>query len=255
MKKRLSVLLVLAVATALTATTVFAGIPKPERKQIRQALKDTTLYLKVDAPCVTGRHPFGVYYSPLVEVSPDGVNTEEHQGGFGMYHADSAYWGIQVNDPVRFDDVEFDGDTFEVELVGVKEAEDEITVIKFHRVNSYDDFRRAFDHVFSTEPLQYLHDDWSEEVKTAIGDRRLMEGMSKRQTYYVTGAPKSFERWEEDGVEVEVWTLRENRGMKMGFFRMNLQEVPSGLPEELRFEDGRLVNVVGKGTGSELSLD
>jgi len=254
-KRTLAMIAVAAVALALPNAAA-AGVPKPERKQIRQKLAGTTLYLKVDAPCVTGRHPFGVYYSPLVEVSPSGVNTEERNGlSFGYGHVDSAYWGIRVNDPVELDDLEFDGDTFEAEFVGLKQAEDEQTVIKFTGINSYADFERAFEHVFATQPLQYLHDDWSDEIKTAIADRRLLEGMTRRQVYYVTGAPESFERRDEDGVEVEVWKLRASKGVRMGFFGMSSAGVPAGLPDELRFEDGALVNVVGKGTGAGFSLD
>jgi hypothetical protein len=249
----LSALCLLLLASAVPAT---AGVPKPERRQIRQRMAGTTLYLKVDAPCVTGRHPFGVYYSPLVEVSPTGVNTEDRDGvAVGYYHVDSAYWGIRVNDPVRLDDLEFDGDTFEAEFNGVQQAEDEVTVIKFTGINSYADFERAFDHVFATQPLQYLHDDWSDEVKTAIADRRLLEGMTKRQVYYITGAPESFERRDEDGVDVEVWKLRTGKGMRMGFFGVDNAGAVAGLPDELRFEGGELVNVVGKGTGSGFSLD
>lgn len=247
---------IVGAAFLLTTAVAFAAPPKPERKQIRQMLASGKLYLKVDAPCVTGRHPFGVYYSPLVEVTPSGVNTEEREGvGFGMYHADSAYWGIRVNDAVRFDDLEWDEDTVEVEFEGVDDAEDESTVIKFADIHSLADFERAFEHVFATTPLQDQHDDWPAEVKEAIADRRLTEGMTKRQVYYITGAPESFERREEDGVDVEVWRLRQRRGMKMGYFRMSTGELPSGLPEQLRFEDGALVNVVGSGTGSGFSLD
>jgi hypothetical protein len=244
------------VSGLLLLVSAAAEPPKQDRKKIRQMLDSGKLYLRVDAPCVTGRHPFGVYYSPLVEVSPDGVNTEEREGvGFGMYHADSAYWGIRVNDAVRFDDMEWDENTVEVEFEGVGDAEDESTVIAFVDVHSFADFERAFGHVFATAPLQDQHDDWPAEVKQAIADRRLSEGMTKRQVYYITGAPESFERRDEDGVNVEVWRLRQRRGMKMGYFRMSAGELPSGLPEELRFEDGLLVNVIGSGTGSGFDLD
>lgn len=253
---RVSAAVCAAAAVLLTSAAAFAAPQKAERKKVRQLLASGDLYLKVDAPCVIGRHPFGMYYSPLVEVSPDGVNTEEHEGvGFGFYHADSSYWGIRVNDRVRFDDLEWDGDNVEVEFEGIGDAEDEATVILFVDVGSLADFERAFNHVFATRPLEELHDEWPPEIKQAIADRRLTEGMSKRQVYYVTGSPESFVRREEDGVEVEVWRLRQRKGMKMGFFRMSSGELPSGLPEELRFEDGALVNVIGSGTGSGFSLD
>jgi hypothetical protein len=75
-----------------------------------------------------------------------------------------------------------------------------------------------------------------------------------RDVGYVTGTPESLEKRQEGGVEVEVWQLRQDKGMKMGYFTAKAGE-STGLPASVRFEDGKLVNAVESGTSSEFDLD
>lgn len=256
MKKLVKMVLVLFVSILPVATAWGGDLSKSDREQIKDALSSGTLYLRVDAPCATGRHAFGVYKRPLVEVSPEGANTEDTDLTINAswWHADSTYWGIQVNDPTRLDEVDFEDDGIDVELEGVGPADGNATVIKLVDIHSMEDFEAAFDHAFARQPLQEEHDDWSAEIKDAISERRLVDGMTKRQVFYVTGTPKSFQKKEEDGKQVEIWHLRQNKGMKMGYFKAKMGET-TGLPETVRFEDGQLVDAAASGTSSDFSLD
>ena len=245
---------VTAFSLLLVASVTQAELSKPDRKKIKQTLKSSgTLYLRMDMPCATGRHPYGTYVRPLVEVSPEGAENEADEGGVraSWWHADSTYWGVNVNDAVIFDEVEIEAEegTMEIELVTLDEESS--TVVRLVDVYTLDDFQAAFDRTFSSRPLQDEHDDWSQEVKQAISERKLMDGMTKRQVFYVTGEPQSFEKKQEGGKKVEVWHLRQNKGVKMGFWTARAGET-TGFPETIRFEDGKLA---GLGDSSGFSLD
>ena len=70
---------VLGLVTALVLPAVAAAqVPKPVRKQIRAMLRQGTLYARIDMPCKTGRHSWGTYKSPLVEISPNPANRKQH---------------------------------------------------------------------------------------------------------------------------------------------------------------------------------
>ena len=53
---------------------------------------------------------------------------------------------------------------------------------------------------------------------------------------------------------MEVWRLRQDKGMKFGYLRHSTGE-QTGLSETIRFEDGVLVGVGTSGTRSGFSLD
>lgn len=244
--------LALTLALGLLPTTADAQVPKPVRKQIRALLKQGTLYARIDMPCKTGRHPFGIYKAPLVEVTPEGENTE---GGLAMsaslWHAQSTYWGIRPNDTLRFDEGEFDKNTFEAEFEGVGAADGTDTVLLFKDIYSLEDFRAAYEHAFSRQPLQDEHPDWPQEIRDAIADRRLLEGMNKRQVFYVIGSPERAEQSEEGGKKVETWFPRQDRGVETGFWTS--RSGTTGFPSRLKFVDNRLTEI--EGTSARVNLD
>lgn len=240
----------------LGATTALqAELPKAERKEAKAYLSGT-LYMRIDVPCGTGRHPMGVYKFPLVEVSPDSVNTEGDTGfSASAFHAQSTYWAVGPNDTLELDEMEFDEDTVEIELAGVGKTDGNDTVIKFVGIRTLDDFKKAADRAFARVPLQDEHPDWPAEIKKAVADRRLVKGMSKRQVFYVTGTPESTRESEENGKKVEVWTMRQSKGMKVGFWVFASDAPATGSPKTLRFVDGKLEDFEATGSGSGVKLD
>lgn len=242
------------VAFALLAQPATAKLDRKERKSAEKMFGDR-VYLRIDAPATKGRHPYGVYYSPLVEVSPRGVNTDASQGAsFSWYHASTTVWQARINDPMELDELDWDDDeaSVQVELEGTGSANGRDTVIRFVEIQSLADFQAAFERAFSRTPLQEEHPDWPEDIRTAIAERRLVNGMSKRQAHYVVGTPERIEKSTEEGVEVEVWTLP-RKGPEVGFFGFK-QGDSGGAPESLRFENGQLVSASVAGT-VELDLD
>lgn len=243
-----------AVLLLMTSGTLHAELSKQDRKAANGILAGT-LYLRIDAPCETGRHPMGTYMAPLVEVSPTGVNTDGASGfSGGAFHAQSTYWGVGPNDTLQLDEMDWDEDTVEIELEGVGKTDGNDTVIKFVNINTLADFQKAADLAFSKVPLQDEHPDWPEDIKKAIADRRLVKGMTKRQVFYVTGTPESVQESEDKGKKVEVWTMRMSRGMKMGFWVMSADNPTGGKPKTLRFVDGKLEEFEATGS-SGVNLD
>lgn len=243
-------------ALLLAAGPAPGELSRQDRKAAKAMFKDKILYMRTDAPCTQGRHPYGVYSSPVVDVSPEGVNLDAEGGAsFGWFHAGSTVWEVRINDPVEFDELDFEDDTVEVELEGVQEADGRDTVIRFVDIRTLDDFRAAFDHAFSDQPLQAEYPDWPADIHEAIAARQLKNGMNKRQVYYVVGVPVRVEKSEEEGKKIEVWTLRKE-GLKIGFWGMSHGDHPMSAPEELRFEDGLLTSAPASGTGpGGLDLD
>ncbi len=93
--------------------------------------------------------------------------------------------------------------------------------------------------------------DWSDEVKAAIRNRQVINGMTKRQAYLVVGEPDSASSREEDGKKIETWKPRQTNGMKMGYAT---RVEGTGYPGELRFVAGKLEGVATTSSGG-VSLD
>ncbi|MGH2689313.1 MAG: hypothetical protein ACRDKW_10975, partial [Actinomycetota bacterium] len=234
------------------ASTASAELSRDDKKRANAMLKGT-LYTRVDMPCQTGRHPFGVYHAALVEVSPTGAAGEVTEAiNYGWYNADSTDWSVRINEAVVVDEAEFDGTTVEIALEGTGSSEGRDTSINFVQIATFADFEAAFNQAFSRQPLQDEHPDWPSEVRQAIARRELAEGMTKRQAYYVVGDPESSETRQEDGKEVEIWTLR-TQGLQFGFWGARVEE--TGNPGSLRFVDGKLTVQTVKQPGSKVVLD
>lgn len=255
MRRSFQAVTLLPLLLLLSAVALEAQMSKAERKEARAYLSGP-LYLRIDAPCGTGRHPMGTYMVPLVEVSPESVNTEgETAFSAGWYHAQSTYWGVGPNDTVQFDEMEIEGDTIEAEFEGIGKTDGNDTVIKFVKIRSLVDFKKAVDRAFARVPLQDEHDDWSPEIKKAIADRQLVKGMTKRQVFYVTGGPEDVRESEAKGKKVEIWVLRQNKGMQVGFWSVSTASTAPGTPKTLRFIDGVLEDFDVSATGSGVDLD
>ena len=249
MKRTLFTLALVALFAAQAAT---AELSRADQKKVN-ALTKGKFYLRLDAPCATGRHPYGVYHRPLIEVSPEGANTDiQNEVNVGWFHADSTDWSVRINDAVVVDSVDYDESDVEVEVEGTDESDGRDTVVKLIHINTYADFEAAFKRVFSPVPLQDEHPDWPQEMRDAVRQRKLRDGMNKRQVFYVVGQPESVEKKTQGKVEVEIWTLRA-KGVEFGFFNSTYSGPQGG--RTLRFEDGKLKVDMTKKPGSELDLD
>lgn len=244
-------LLVLALLSLIPAQASFAEMSRADQKKAEK-LADGKFYLRMDAPCATGRHPYGVYHRPLIEVSPEGANTDvQNEVNVGWWHADSTDWSVRVNDAVNIDSVDYDESDVEVEVEGTDESDGRDTVVKLIHINTYADFEAAFNQVFSRTPLEEEHQDWPVEIRKAIRQRKLQDGMSKRQVFYVVGQPETVEKKTEGKKDIETWTLRA-KGVEFGFFSSTISSQGGRV---LTFQDGKLKLDASKKPGNELDLD
>lgn len=246
----------LALCGLLLGSAAEAKIAKADKKKAAQ-LFSGTVYMRIDAPSKKGRHPYGIYYSPLVDVSPTGTNAETDEGlSVGWYHAESTVWKVRVNDRMELDELDWEDEegTVEIQLEGAGASEGRDTALRFVAIHSFADFEAAFARTFSSQPLQNEHPDWPEEIKSAIAARRLSPGMSKRQVYYIVGTPEKVEKTTEGEKTIELWTLR-TQGAEVGFWTFSAGENPANA-KTLRFEDGVLASADTSGVSAEgLDLD
>ena len=240
-----------ALVAAVAASGAHAQKISKQDKKAAEKLFSGKLYLRIDAPCETGRQPFGIYHSPLVDVSPEGASTDTGSGTtFGWWHAQSTDWSARINDEMTLDEIDWDEEpTLELQLEGAGKSEGHDTAIRFVKIQSLADFQAAFDKTFSRVPLQEEHADWSAEIKQAIADRKLLQGMTKRQAYYIVGTPSKVEKETKDSKEIETWTLQA-QGLQVGFWGVSGS---NQAPQTIRFENNALVDV-GSST-TQLDLD
>ncbi len=250
--KRTCLLLIVGLLLALPSS---AELGRKDRKAAESMLKGR-LYTRMDLPCATGRHAYGTYKRPLVEVNAEGANTDaDTDVTANWWYADSTYWGVLINDEVEVEDTDWDDDVVEIEVEGRGRADDEESVVKFFDIKTLEDFKAAFELTFSRVPLQDEHPDWPADIKEAIAQREFVEGMTKRQVFYISGRPESVNKDEENGVKIETWRLRTSKGVKTGFWVMRAEN-EEGRPGRLRFEDGKLTGMGStSSSGDDLNLD
>jgi hypothetical protein len=198
------------------------------RDEVRKMLY-ARIYLRTDVP--TNDH-----VDPFIEISPTGyswdrlVNLAE-EGAKRKNKPSGVYWAFRPNDSVKWGRPTYQGNTITVWFEGER---DELKV-NFVQINTLDDFKKAFDFVFSPVPLQDEHTDWPAEVRSAIADRRVIEGMTKKQASCVVGTPAKIETSKEAGTDVDVWYPRQDTGYS---------RLPkTGLPLKLRFVNDKLTAI------------
>jgi len=204
----------------------WAKLSGKDKKEIEQMVSET-LYLRIDVPTNAGVQPF-------LEVSATGygwerlVNAEQAKR---KNKPSGVYWAFFPNDTLKWGSPRYERDTIIVWFEGQR---DELK-IKFVGINTLDDFRKAFDLAFSRVPLQQQNPDWPAEVQTAIAERRVVGGMTKKQASCVVGIPL---KTEKEGTDAEIWyprqdTLDPRRGSR----------AQTGFPKKLKFVGDQLMTI------------
>ena len=235
MKLRLSTGVVLFFVL-LAPLAVKAELSKQERDSAK-SMTAGTLYLRLDVPCKYDRGGFEVGVDSLLEVSPTGHDVERKLNLPSQKKRASVYWGFFPNDAVRYGKLSFSGDTVQVWLEGVQPNDNEVMVDLIH-IQTMDDFIKAFNQVFSKVPLQDEHQEWPADVRQAIAERKVVAGMSKQQAFCVVGTPINITTGEENGLKVETWLPRQDKGTVVTFRRD--ESTRTGFPALLKFTDGKL---------------
>jgi len=232
-------LLVLAAAPAVRAEL------SPQERQAAKAMVAGTLYLRLDVPCRYGRGRFGFaraihHVESLLEVSPDGYTVERKLALPATHKRDNTYWGFFPNDAVRYGKLLFAGDTVQVWMEGISPNDYEM-LVDFIHIQNLDDFSKAFNRTFSKIPLQNEHPEWADEVRNAIGEHKVIAGMTEGQAFSVVGSPLRITTGEEGGVKTETWLPRQDRGFVTSWGQA--EGTPTGFPARLKFVDGKLQEI------------
>lgn len=250
----------LALSTPIVAmwpvTEAHAGLKGKEKKAFTEALEQRfsgIVYARKDLPSYSGTTGWGPFLEPLVEVRPTGVTidtSEAVKSGFGF--AMSVWWGCHVGDALTYDSVEFDSDKIKVLFKGGGASAGRELRIAILGATTLDQVGAQLDELFSTVPVLDEHPDWPEEIKAAIREGRVEQGMNKRQVYYVVGEPGSVTTQEIDGKKVEIWVPRFNDGIRMGF---GVTTVQTGFPTSITFTDGVVTSLIGGKPKGGVSLE
>lgn len=223
--------------------------PKLSKQEVIEANKilSGTLYLRIDLPCryyhrsgwVPGGGTLFVYVEPVVEVSTTAANV-----GLGVptlsakFLSKGVSWVFRPNDAVRFGKMYEENNVIGVDLEGVPPKKDEV-VVNFVNIRNLEDFKAAFERTFSRVPLQEEHPEWPAEIRKAIAERRLAEGMTPEQAYCVVGRPLEVTTSQEDGKNLDIWYPRQ----QIGTTPQAIKKGATGFPKQLKFIDGRLVQI------------
>jgi hypothetical protein len=217
---------------------VRAQLSKQDQEAAKRMIAGT-LYLRLDVPLrarMTGPEA-------VLEVSPTGHDgtrrlrfpTTDAWGEVGEVN-----WAFYPNYPVQYGKLLPNGDTVGVWLEGVEPYKKEL-IIDFVQIRTLDDFTKAFNQTFSKVPLQDEHPEWPAEVRTAIAERKVVVGMTKEQAFDVVGTPLEINTEEVNGVPVETWYPRKDRGKDFSKPRGFDEDLgPTGFPALLKFVDGKL---------------
>jgi len=228
-----------------------------EDKEKAQQMVSGTLYSRIDYPCryVTR---FGTGPSSLLEVSPNGhdyqrqLNDLKQKHGVTSTISTSIYWAEFPNRGLNHGELRFNGDTITYDGEDIDSGLE--VGFDFIQIHNIDDFTKAFNLVFSKVPLQEEHPEWPDAVKQAISAHTLIVGMTKEQVIDVIGEPVEVEKGEENGVKIEIWTSRQDRGApggKQDIFNgageaADRSSASTGFPLLLRFQD-EILAVYGSG--------
>jgi len=230
-----------------------AQLTGADRTAIKK-MTEGTLYLRNNVPCrfTVG---MGVGAEVVTEVSPTGVDWDKNlnapQGKKKNGGLNAIYWGFGPNDMIHYGKLYFrGGGIVELWAEGVKPKNVEIW-IRFVDINSRDDFKKAYDLIVSRQPIQDEHPEWPAEIRTAIGERRLVAGMTKPQAFAVVGTPINSETSDESGNKIEIWFPRQDSGtsgggiylpgpMGVNMGGLNVKLGATGFPTSLRFVNGKL---------------
>ena len=219
----------------LLVPVAYARLSGQDLKQAKEMVKGT-LYLRIDAPIRWWRSGGFRQYpaaDALLQVSPTEFNVERKLS-FPPARRE-VYWGASPNDAVRYGKIRlWGGDALQVWMEGVPPKDDEV-FIDFINIKTLDDFKKAFDLTFSRVPLQDEHPEWPEEIRRAIAERRVIAGMTKQQAFCVVGMPIKTEMGEENGVTVERWFPRNDRGTYA-----RRESTRTGCPAIIQVVDGKV---------------
>ncbi|MEW6363941.1 MAG: hypothetical protein AB1714_04815 [Acidobacteriota bacterium] len=217
------------------------ALSEKEQSEVEKMVEGT-LYLRVNA--VSNYHLEG-----RTVVSPGGSNLDMAVLP-ETFTENGAIWRYFPNDAIREAEIIWEDDgSVSVWAEGAPPKKGEVMV---HLVGfmSMDEFKAAFNRAFSKVPLQDEHPEWPIEIRNAITERRVVEGMTAEQAYCVVGRPLGLSRRDDAGKQIETWLPPQEIGIGMSVEELkevyaDLKENRTGLPASIELIDGKVVSVTG----------
>ena len=228
-----------------------AGPGKVLEKAVKA--KKGTYFLKSNLPYVSGRHPFGIYKSPLVACSAEGLNIKQAgELGFGWYHAEGRTMSLRINDQVKVVDVDYDDDEdqFEIEVEGTGRTDGGESVVALVRLGGIDEFERCWNEIFSEASIETKY-EWPEAVKRDVLARRVTNGMTWEMVLVAVGNPERIDKSLEGGKETETWHIQAGEGSNVGFFIMSVGDKREAA---VKFIDGVVVGMESASAGNQMKV-
>lgn len=197
--------------------------------------------------------PFGASKKPLVQVTPaNGVDrTGVGQVGGNALQSVGNRLHLRLNDAVQIDEAEWDGDdkTLDIELKGRGKSTGD-GLVRFREVATAADFEKCWAEVFSDIPMQRKYDG-PEAIKQMVAERRVQNGMTREQVLIAVGNPEKVARTQENGRELEVWTVL--TGDLGGWGVTNAANFQMSMVD-IKFEEGKVVGFEQRGQETGVQL-
>jgi hypothetical protein len=176
--------------------------------ELEAAYPDTVWALK-DLPVKSGLTMGIPWVGPIAEVSTTGFVIEAVSGvssyGVGV---DSVWFSVRAYDTLTFKEAEFDDGRWVIVFSGAGDAKGRDTKLVLQGAEPFGAFKPILDQLLSSSDPLAGYADWSDDVKRAIRGRVLLNGMNKRQAYFVVGEPTGSSVRDESGTKVETWNPR-----------------------------------------------
>ena len=256
MTRRTAIRLLAALAALSITSVAFAkDLSKKERKALEaqwMAAYPEPVWALKDLPVKTGVTMGIPWIGPLTTVTADGVEIDTTTVAAATYGSVRTTWfGVRPYDTLQLVEAIYDDGNIALTFDGVGDSDGRDTKMDIIGAMTPEQAKASLDQIISAVDPCSLHDDWSAEVKAAIANRTVVDGMNKRQAYLVVGEPTSATVQELQGTKVETWVPRQSAGVRFGFAAA---VATTGYPASLRFEDGALVGVT-TGAGGGVNLD
>jgi hypothetical protein len=222
------------------------------------------LYLRNNVPCRYTSGGFGIGAVVITEVSPSGVDWDKNLQGAHEQQlkkskkrfsggVDTVFWGFGPNDVIRYAKLYFKGNgVVDLWAEGIKPKNVEV-YIRFVDIQNREDFKKAFDLILGPKPIQEDHPEWAPEIRKAIADHTVIEGMTKAQAFAVVGTPMRATTNDEVGKKVEIWFPRQETGASGSYGKV--VSASTGFPAELRFIDGKLAVITQTAKPVKVNVD
>jgi hypothetical protein len=199
-------------------------------------------FLRIDLPVWYTAGRYAEFTDAVVEVSPSAID----YGRLGKTaprpdSPASNFRGLGPNEPVQYGTAEFDSGAIVVWFEGTTPKNDLQAKVRFVGVRTLDDFQSAFSRVFSKVAPQDEHPERAEEIRQAIAQRKVINGMTSEQAASAIGRPLAVIPTTESGVAGEGWVPRQENGTMI---YPRATSVFTGYPTMLKFVGGILREVV-----------